>query len=75
MVEKWKKRYLHDKAMRDAQCESLGIPIPDDKDVPEYSFTTPKNLFSKFNGKKFWSIFNKSGHSRCIFEECSCFKD
>ena len=50
-MKKWEKHYLHDKAIRDAQCSSLGIPIPDDKGAPEFSFTTPKNLFMKINGQ------------------------
>lgn len=72
-MEEWELRYLHEKAMRDSQCVSRGIEIPED---PEYGTlaAAPTKLFMKFIGKKFWKEMDDRGHDMCEFARCKCQK-
>ena len=69
-MEEWERRYKHDKDRRDAQCISLGIPIPENE---EHGTLKPiKGLWMRFNGKSFWKEFEARGHTRGVYEECEC---
>lgn len=70
-MEDWKIRYLHEKAIRDSQCVSRGIDIPED---PEFGTLTapPKNLFRYFNGRTFWKEMDDRGHSSFDLMKCKC---
>lgn len=71
-MEPWERRYEHYQDVRDSQCESLGIPIPEE----EYGVIhVIKGLWRKFEGKKFWKSLENRGHDKMSFEECRCSHD
>ena len=68
-MEEWKARYEHFRDIQNAQCESVGLPIPKEtygslKAMPE--------LARRFNAKTFWPAFKKRGHDSTVFEKCKC---
>jgi len=68
-MQDWEYRYQHDKAVRDSQCVSLGVDIPDD----QYGrLTVPDNLFMRYKGREFWAEMNKRGHTAGDFDRCGC---
>jgi hypothetical protein len=67
-MKEWEKRYLHEKAVRDAYCEAEGIPIPQNE---QYG-VLKRLVFTAFHGKLFWPILNEKGHDKCEFEKCRC---
>lgn len=72
-MEEWKRRYVHERDMRDSQLESLGLPpIKDDK----FGTLTvaPESVWRRFNGPKFWPLMKEKGHTSCRFESCECRK-
>lgn len=72
-MQQWEKRYLHEKAARDSQCEALGVPIPKDEKYGVLKHV--QELWRRFNGKEFWSRFESRGHDCAIFEQCKCSRD
>ena len=72
-MEDWKKRYIHEKDVRDSQLESLDLPP-----VVDPKFGTlkkgPANMWIRFEGKKFWELMNAKNHTSCLFEDCKCSK-
>jgi len=69
-MQDWEVRYLHEKAVRDSQCVSRGIDIPED---PRYGvIQIPDNLFIRFNGEQFWKLFEDHGHTTIEFAKCKC---
>ena len=68
----WKVKYEHDKAVRDSQCASLGIEIPDDEDG---QLTIKKEWFTRHMGKEFWEEMKKRGHSSADFASCNCWRE
>jgi len=73
MKRKWEYRYLHEKAVRDAFFKMAGKEIPKDEPYGVLKYTNDKIL--QFDGKVFFPILEKSGHTRSEFEECKCYME
>ena len=72
-MELWEKRLNHEKAMRNSFIEA---GCTQTKEIPA---DPPGCLISvgpirKFDGPKFWPLFEAKGHNSCIFESCKCNK-
>lgn len=72
-MEQWKIKYKHEKACRDAWCLSHGVDIP--QDGGSWMLVRPKEMYNRFDGKKFMAIFKAMGHSRILFKQCSCYAE
>jgi len=71
--QEWELLYEHNRDFQAAQCESIGVPIPEQKEYGTLKLAN-KRIWMKFNGIKFWPLFNGKGHDSCIFEQCKCRK-
>jgi len=72
-MEEWEKLLNHERAVRDAWCLSLNLPIPED---PLNGLKRPKGFWRKFNGRLFHRIFNQEkGHTSIDYEKCICKKE
>lgn len=72
-MKKWERHYLHQKAIRNTHCKSLGMSIPQDKTYGVLE-RVPL-LLTYFKAKDFWEIFKATGHSTIEFQTCICFKE
>lgn len=68
--EEWELRYEHSRDLQAAQCLSLGLPVPKEKEYGTLKLV--KGLWRKFAGRLFWDQFMKMGHNTPIFDGCKC---
>jgi hypothetical protein len=70
-MEDWKRRYEHERDVRDSLLASLGLPGLEDK-VFGVLTPAPKSAWMRFDGPKFWPIMKAKGHTSTVFEDCAC---
>lgn len=70
-MKNWEIQYKHAKAVRDAQCKSRGIDIPNDE---HGVLKTIEGLWNKFDGRLFWFNLKQMGHTSMEFNKCDCNK-
>lgn len=70
--QEWELRYEHNRDFQAAQCEANDVPVP--KETQYGTLKLVKGIWSRFNGPKFWPLFEGKGHDSCIFEGCKCRK-
>ena len=68
--QEWELHYEHHRDFQAAQCESRGIPVPKEERYGELKLL--KDIWRRFNGDKFWPLFESNGHDSAIFEGCKC---
>ena len=70
--QEWELRYEHNRDFQAAQCASIGVPIPVEKEYGVLKLV--KGIWRKVSGPKFWPLFSGRGHNSCVFEGCKCKK-
>jgi len=68
-MKQWEKRLEHDRDVINIQCMTLGIKMPDH---PTDGLITPKRIWSRFDGNKFWPLMKELGHTSLDYRNCEC---
>jgi len=74
-MELWERKLLHDFAVVQSQCQSLGLPEPELIDGSIKHNTKPEIIWRRFSGTEFFALLHEKGHSHAVFENCSCRKE
>jgi len=72
-MERWEKEYLHARAVRDAQAETIGLPVPQDEKYG--TLTAIPKLWNRFKGKEFLENLRMKGHSTMDKQHCVCSEE
>lgn len=71
-MEEWERRYLHEKAVIEIQCASIGLEAPANQGYGRLQ--RPRGLWRRFCGPEFWKRMDEAGHTSIDFDECRCKK-
>ena len=74
-MKDWEKRYLHDRAFRDARCIAAGVEIPEDPRYGTLREPTDIRYRTRFDGERFFAALEERGHSAAEFEKCKCRRE